>query len=86
VLNFDETVNWLHADIPLFLRASIGNIVLLKHRNVIEAPVIFEHLPVEKKTKPIFFTGKYFNHFIFLNVYINQKKLELYSHKQAFLL
>jgi desulfoferrodoxin (superoxide reductase-like protein) len=30
-------------------------------------------------------TGKYVNHFIFLNVYINQKKLELYSHKQAIL-
>jgi hypothetical protein len=40
----------------------------------------------EKKTKPIFFKGKYVNHFIFLNVYINQKKLELYSHKQTFLL
>jgi hypothetical protein len=36
-----------------------------------------------KKTKPNFFSGKYVNHFIFLNVYINQKKLELYSHKQA---
>jgi hypothetical protein len=43
---FSKTVNWLHADIPLFLRANIGNIMLLKHRNVIEAPVIFEHLPV----------------------------------------
>ena len=25
-----------------------------------------------KKTKPIFFTGKHYNHFIFLNAYINQ--------------
>ena len=38
-----------------------------------------------KKTETFFFTEKYVNHFIFLNVYINQKKLELYSHKQAFL-
>ena len=38
-----------------------------------------------KKTEPNFVTGKYVNHFIFLNAYINQKKLELYSHKQAFL-
>ena len=40
---------------------------------------------VEKNRNLIFFTGKYVNHFIFLNVYINQKKLELYSHKQAIL-
>jgi hypothetical protein len=34
------TVNWLHADIPLFFTAKIGNSVLLKPRNVIEALVI----------------------------------------------
>ena len=39
----------------------------------------------EHNREPNIFTGKYVNHFIFLNVYINQKKLELYSYKQAFL-
>ena len=40
---------------------------------------------VEKKPDPNFVTGKYINHFIILNVYINQKKPELHSHKQAIL-
>jgi hypothetical protein len=40
------TVNWLHADIPLFFTAKIGNSVLLKPQNVIEALVIFEHFSV----------------------------------------
>jgi hypothetical protein len=39
----------------------------------------------ENKSDPNFVTGKYVNHFIFLNVYINKYKQELYSHKQAFL-
>jgi hypothetical protein len=39
------TVNWLHADIPLFFTAKIGNSVLLKPQNVIEALVIFELFP-----------------------------------------
>jgi hypothetical protein len=47
-------------------------------------PLILKN-DVEKKPDTNFVTGKYINHFIILNVYINQKKLELHSHKQAFL-